>query len=94
MDWLIPLSVTTEKVPPITSVQFRLVGNSGAPWFGLPYKLKNLQGGVYAQVDDLFLSVLFKRQVCPEFRFVQESKGEIVKIWNKQQPECATDYAP
>jgi TPR repeat protein len=94
MDWLIPLSVTTERVPPITSVQFRLVGNSDAPWFGLPYKLKNLQGGVYAQVDDLFLSLLFKRQVCPEFRFVQESMGEIVKIWNKQQPECATDYAP
>lgn len=94
LDWLIPLSVTTDKVPPVTNVQFRLVGYPDAPWFGLPYKLKNLQGGVYGQVDDLFLSVLFKRQVCPEFRFVQESKGEIVKIWNKQQPECATDFAP
>jgi serine/threonine protein kinase len=94
IDWLIPLSITTDKVPPITGVQFRLVGYPDAPWFGLPYKLKNLQGGVYGQVDDLFLSVLFNRQVCPEFRFVQESKGEIVKIWNKQQPECATDYVP
>jgi TPR repeat protein len=94
IDWLIPLSITTDKVPPITGVQFRLVGYPDAPWFGLPYKLKNLQGGVYAQVDDLFLSVLFKRQVCPEFRFIQESKGEIIKIWNKQQPECATDYKP
>jgi serine/threonine protein kinase len=94
IDWLIPLSVTTDKVPPITNVQFRLVGYPDAPWFGLPYKLKNLQGGVYGQVDDLFLSILFKRQVCPEFRFIQESKGEIIKIWNKQQPECATDYAP
>ncbi len=94
IDWLIPLSITTDKVPPITSVQFRLVGYPDAPWFGLPYKLKNLQGGVYAQVDDLFLSVLFKRQVCPEFRFVQESKGEIIKIWNKQQPECTNDYKP
>lgn len=93
LDWLVPLSVTTDRVPPITSVQFRLVGFPDAPWFGLPYKLKNLEGGVYAQVDDLFLSVLFKRQVCPEFRFVQESKGEIVKVWNKQQPECATDFS-
>lgn len=95
IDWLIPLApFSTDVVPPITGVQFRLVGYPNAGWIGLPYRLKKTDGGVYAQVDDLFLAVLFKKEVCPEFRFIQESGGEIIKIWNKQQPECATDYVP
>lgn len=95
IDWQIPLApFSTDVVPPITGVQFRLVGYPNAGWIGLPYRLKTSNGGVYAQVDDLFLAVLFKKEVCPEFRFIQESGGEIIKIWNKQQPECATDYVP
>jgi serine/threonine protein kinase len=95
IDWLIPLApFSTEKVPPITGVQFRLIGFPNADWVGLPYRLKKIDSGVYAQVDDLLLSVLFKKEVCPEFRFIQESDGEIVKIWNKDQPECATDFVP
>ena len=94
-DWLIPLSpFNADVVPPITGVQFRLLGYPNANWTGLPYKLKKSDGGVYAQVDDIFLTVLFKKEVCPEFRFIQESDGEIIKIWNKTEPECATDYVP
>lgn len=95
LDWQIPLSpFSTENVPPITGVQFRLIGYPNADWLGIPYRLKTSNGGVYAQVDDLLFAVMFKKDVCPEFRFIQESGGEIVKIWNKGQPECATDFIP
>ena len=95
IDWLIPLApFSTDAVPPITGVQFRLIGYPNAGWLGVPYILKKSDGGVYAKVDDLLFAVLFKKEVCPEFRFIQESGGEIIKIWNKQEPECATNYVP
>ncbi len=95
LDWVIPLTNSnSDPVPPITGVQFRIIGFPDAGWMGLPYQLKKSDYGVRANVDDLFLAVLFKKEVCPEFRFVQEVDGKIAHIWTKGQPECATNYVP
>ena len=86
-----------EKVPPITSIQFRLIGYPDDGWLDVPYKLKTdaTFGNVYAEVDDLLFALLFKDQkYCPEFRAVREESGKIVHIWNKGQPECSTDFNP
>ncbi len=87
----------SEPVPPITGVQFRLIGYPDAGWMGVPYKLKvdSTVGSVYAEVDDMMFSILFKNTTyCPEFRAIREESGKIVKIWEKTRPECATDYTP
>jgi len=87
----------SELVPPITGVQFRLIGYPDAGWMGVPYKLKvePSNGSVYAEVDDMMFSILFKNNpYCPEFRAVREESGKIVKIWEKTRPECATNYTP
>lgn len=97
MMWRIILTNSSEDtVPPINGIQFRLVGYEDAGWIGLPYKLKkDLQlNTVYAAVDELFLAVLFKKPVCPEFRAVREEGGKLVNIWTKGQPECSNDYVP
>jgi len=63
----------------------------------VPYKLKTNTtfGNVYAEVDDLLFALIFKDiKYCPEFRVVREEGGKIVHIWNKGQPDCATDYNP
>jgi serine/threonine protein kinase len=97
-NWVITLSNYKEQpVPPITGIQFRLVGFPNADWLHVPYKLKtsSTTDSVYAAVDGLMLAIMLKRpDICPEFRAVREEKGEIVNIWNKGQPECANDYKP
>lgn len=97
MVWKIILSnSSSQPVPPINGIEVRIVGYEDAGWFGLPYKLKKDPqfDSVYAAVDDLFLSVLFKRSVCPEFRAVREENGKLVNIWTKGLPECSNDYLP
>ncbi len=97
MVWRIILSnSSSQPVPPINGIEVRIVGYEDAGWFGLPYKLKKDPQfeSVYAAVDDLFLSVLFKRSVCPEFRAVREENGKLVNIWTKGLPECSNDYLP
>jgi len=87
----------SDPVPPITGVQFRLLGYPDAGWMGVPYKLKvePLDSSVYAEIDDLMFAILFKNSTyCPEFRAVREENGKIVKIWEKTKPECATNYTP
>ncbi len=96
--WQISLTnVKGAKVPEITAVQFRMIGFANAGWMDVPYKLKTdtTFGSVYAEVDDILFALIFKDQkYCPEFRLVREEGGEIVHIWNKGQPDCATDYNP
>jgi serine/threonine protein kinase len=96
--WQISLTNSKgEKVPEITSVQFRMLGYPNAGWMNVPYILKTstTTGNVYASVDDILFSLVFKEtKYCPEFRMVREEKGEIVHIWNKGLPDCATDYNP
>ncbi len=96
--WVIGLTNgQSAKVPALTSVQFRLIGFPNAGWLEVPYKLKTdpTEGSVYAEVDDFLFAVIFKDQkYCPEFRVVRQESGQIVQIWNKGQPECATDYNP
>ena len=96
--WVIPLTVIKgAKVPEISAVQFRLIGYPDAGWLDVPYKLKTDAqfGTVQAVVDDILLAWIFMAQkYCPEFRFVREESGKIVRIWNKGQPDCATDYNP
>lgn len=96
--WHIPLTNSAgEKVPPVTSIQFRMIGNPEAGWMDVPFKLKTekLLGSVYAEVDDMLFAVIFKQvKYCPEFRAVREVGGRIVQIWEKGQPECSTDYNP
>ena len=96
--WQISLTnIKGDKVPEISSVQFRMIGYPNAGWMDVPYKLKtsNTIGNVYARVDDVLFSLIFKEmKYCPEFRMVREEKGEIVHIWNKGLPDCATDYNP
>jgi hypothetical protein len=85
------------KVPEVNAVQFRLIGYPNAGWLDVPYKLKTdtTFGTIYAQVDDILFSLIFKDQkYCPEFRVVRVESGKIVHIWNKGQPDCATDYNP
>ena len=97
MIWRIILTnSSTEPVPPINGIQFRLAGYEEAGWVSLPYKLKkdSRSNSVYAAVDDLFLSVLFKKQVCPEFRAVREESSKLVNIWTKGKPECSNDLVP
>jgi len=97
MIWRIILTnSSTEAVPPINGIQFRLLGYEDAGWISLPYKLKKDSelNSVYAAVDDLFLSVLFKKTICPEFRAVREEAGKIVNIWTKGRPECSNDFSP
>jgi len=97
MVWRIILSnSSSQPVPPINGIEVRIVGYEDAGWFGLPYKLKKDPQfeSVYAAVDDLFLSVLFKRSVCPEFRAVRQENGKLVNIWTKGLPECSNDYLP
>ena len=96
--WHIPLTNSkTEKVPAITSIQFRMIGYPNAGWMDVPFKLKTDSsfGSVYAEVDDMLFAVIFKEvKYCPEFRVVREENGKIVQIWDKGQPECASDYNP
>lgn len=96
--WQISLTnAKAEKVPEITAVQFRMIGYPNAGWLDVPYKLKTdaTLGSVYAEVDDILFALLFKEvKYCPEFRVVREEKGKIVHVWNKGQPDCATDYNP
>jgi serine/threonine protein kinase len=96
--WVIPLTVIKgAKVPELTAIQFRLIGYPDADWLGIPYKLKtaSIDGTIYAEVDDFLFAFIFKDQkYCPEFRIVREESGKIVRIWNKGQPDCATDYNP
>jgi hypothetical protein len=96
--WVISLTnVQGTKVPPLTAIQFRLIGFPNAGWLEVPYKLKTdpSDGSVYAEVDDFLFAMIFKDQkYCPEFRVVRQESGQIVQIWNKGQPECATDYNP
>lgn len=97
MMWRIILTNSSkEVVPPLTGIQFRLVGNEDAGWVSVPYKLKSdlNSNTVYAAVDDLFLTVLFKKSVCPEFRAVREQSGVIVNIWTKGLPGCSNDFVP
>ncbi len=97
MMWRIILTnSSTDAVPTINGIQFRLAGNETAGWVNVPYKLKTdlNSNTVYAAVDDLFLTVLFKKSVCPEFRAVREQNGLIVNIWTKGLPECSNDYVP
>ena len=96
--WVIPLTtVKGAKVPEVNAVQFRLIGYPNAGWLDVPYKLKTdiTYGTVYAEVDDILFALIFKDQkYCPEFRVVRVEGGKLVKIWNKGQPDCATDYNP
>jgi len=96
--WHIPLTNSkSEKVPAINSIQFRMIGYPSAGWMDVPYKLKtdSTLGTVYAEVDDMLFAVIFKEvKYCPEFRAAREEGGKIVQIWEKGQPECATDYVP
>jgi serine/threonine protein kinase len=96
--WVIPLTNSKgAKVPEVNAVQFRLIGYPNAGWLDVPYKLKTdtTFGTIYAQVDDILFSLIFKDQkYCPEFRVVRVESGKIVHIWNKGQPDCATDYNP
>jgi serine/threonine protein kinase len=96
--WQISLTNSkSEVVPGITAVQFRMIGFPNAGWMDVPYKLKTNTtfGNVYAEVDDLLFALIFKDiKYCPEFRVVREEGGKIVHIWNKGQPDCATDYNP
>ena len=95
IDWNVPLTNgKNEQVPPITGLQFRLIGYSNKIWLDIAYKLKKTDFGVQAQVDQLLLSMLLNKAVCPEFRFVQEIKGEIKNIWIPGLPDCATDFVP
>jgi hypothetical protein len=96
--WVISLTnFQGAKVPALTAIQFRLIGFPNAGWLDVPYKLKTdpAVGSVYAEVDDFLFAMIFKDQkYCPEFRVVRQENGQIVQIWNKGQPECATDYNP
>jgi serine/threonine protein kinase len=95
--WGIPLqSTSTSEVPDLTGIQVRPTGFPNGPWLEIPYKLKISRGvdTVYAQVDELLLTMLFEREICPEFRVVKEVKAEIVKVWTKGDSECADDYNP
>lgn len=98
LDWKIPLTnVKSEKVPELTAIQFRMIGYANAGWMDVPYKLKtdSSRGTVNAEVDDLLFALVFKEvKYCPEFRAVREEGGKVVHIWNKGQPECASDYNP
>jgi serine/threonine protein kinase len=99
-EWNVPLTnSSSEKVPPVTNLQFRLLRNANKIWVDIGYKLKVENTGVYAQVDKLFLDLSFKEigfkdEVCPEFRFVRIENNKVVNIWQPGQPECATDYKP
>lgn len=96
--WQISLTnAKGEKVPEITAVQFRMIGYSNAGWMDIPFKLKTNAtfADVYAEVDDILFALMFKEvKYCPEFRVVREKNGQIVSVWNKSQPDCATDYNP
>ena len=95
IDWNVPLTNgINEQVPPITGLQFRLIGYTNKIWLDIAYKLKKTEFGVQAQVDQLLLSMLLNKAVCPEFRFVQEVKGQIKNIWIPGLPDCATDFIP
>lgn len=95
MFWNIPLTISKNStVPPLTSIQFKLIGYPDAGWLGIPYQLKvDPIGGVYASVDDMLFKALLKNQsYCPEFRVIKEENGKIVQIWSKGLPACANDY--
>lgn len=95
IDWNVPLtSYSSDPVPAITGLQFRLLGYSNKIWLDIPYKLKKTDYGVQAQVDQLVLSMILNKKVCPEFRFVREVNGEITNVWVPGLPECSTDYVP
>lgn len=94
--WGVPLQFSSASpVPDLTGIQFRPIGFPNGPWIEVPYKLKvSSVDTVYAQVDELLFAVLFKEEICPEFRVVKELEGEIVKVWTKGDSECADDYRP
>jgi serine/threonine protein kinase len=95
IDWNVPLTNSaSEQVPPITGLQFRLLGYSNKIWLDIAYKLKKTDYGVQAQVDQLVLAMILNKKVCPEFRFVREVNGEITNIWLPGLPECSTDFNP
>ena len=95
LDWSVPLTnSSSEIVPPITNLQFRLIGYPNKVWLDVGYKLKVSEFGVQAIVDKLYFEMLFKKTVCPEFRFVRVEKNLVTKIWNPATPDCASDYIP
>ena len=95
LDWSVPLTnSSSEIVPPITNLQFRLIGYPNKVWLDVGYKLKVSNLGVQAVVDKLYFEMLFKKTVCPEFRFVKVENNLVVKIWNPGTPDCASDYIP
>jgi hypothetical protein len=95
LDWSVPLTnSSSEIVPPITNLQFRLIGYPNKVWLDVGYKLKVSSLGVQAIVDKLYFEMLFKKTVCPEFRFVRVENNLVVKVWNPGTPDCASDYIP
>ena len=95
IDWNVPLTTyLTEPVPAISGLQFRLLGYTNKVWLDIPYKLKKTDYGVQAQVDQLVISMILNKKVCPEFRFVREVSGEITNVWSPGLPECSNDYVP
>jgi serine/threonine protein kinase len=90
LDWYIPMTIsTTDSIPAINGVQFRVYG-SNAPWINVPYKVQRDSIGASALVDNLLFVILFKQEICPDFRLVQETNGQVVTIWTKSPPACAT----
>jgi hypothetical protein len=95
LDWWVPLTYSSsEEVPPITNLQFRLIGNPNKTWLDIGYKLKISDLGVLAIVDKVQVKMFIQGTLCPEFRFVRIENGLVVKVWNSGTPDCATDYIP
>jgi hypothetical protein len=95
LDWWVPLTNSnSEEVPPITNLQFRLIGNPNKTWLDIGYKLKSIDLGVLAIVDKVALKMFIQGPLCPEFRFVRIENELVVNVWKSGTPDCATDYIP
>lgn len=95
LDWSVPLTnSSSEIVPPITNLQFRLIGYPNEIWLDVGYKLKVGDYGIQAVVDKVLFELIFKKTVCPEFRFVRIENNLVVNVWKPGTPDCATDYIP
>jgi hypothetical protein len=90
LSWLIPLNVSgSDPIPPMNGVQFRAY-NSAAPWANISFTIQTQATGALAIVNDLIFTLLFKREICPEFRLVDEENGQVQTIWTNGLPGCAT----
>jgi serine/threonine protein kinase len=90
LSWLIPLNISgSDPIPAVNGVQFR-VYNSGVPWFSIPFTILTQATGSSTVVDDLLFLILFKKEICPEFRMVDEENGQVQTIWTNGLPGCAT----